>query len=184
VGTTLPTLSGGMSLMSATVASLVHPKLAGGSCQTHLFWQACLFKVYTGACPSTFLWNAQRAHLLCYVSFFCPLFFIQFFFPKAGIRLSSRLCWFIPGVAVGISFATYLLTCWFASPEQFRSPGLAMPEPSWFFCIMWHGVPVCRLGVQGCHSFASSWWFFLAGVSPAFQQDFGFKELRLSAPSL
>jgi hypothetical protein len=35
----------------------------------------------------------------------------------------------------------------------------------------------------GCRNFASSWWFFLPGVSSASQPDFYFKEQRLAASS-
>jgi hypothetical protein len=43
---------------------------------------------------------------------------------------------------------------------------------------------MCGLGVWMCWSFASSWWFFLSGVSLASQENFYFKEHTLSASSL
>jgi hypothetical protein len=111
-GTALPPLSGGASHKSATAASLAHPKFTGGSCDTHLLQQACLLKVHAGVCPSPFLRSTQvTPHFLLRV-LFSSLFCIQYFSPWAGVRLSRGLCWFIPGVAVGIQHATYSLTCW------------------------------------------------------------------------
>jgi hypothetical protein len=75
-----PSLSlGRASCTSATVASLPHPKLAGGSHQTHLLRKACLFKVCWSAFPSLFLWSAQGAltFLLCVL--FSSLFSFGFF---------------------------------------------------------------------------------------------------------
>jgi hypothetical protein len=118
---------------------------------------------------------------LCYVSFsvaFYSVFCLFFFLSGSGISLSRGLCWFIPGVAVGVPHATYLLTCWSVSTKQVRSLLLVAQKPSWFLSTLWHGEVMCRLGV---HSFVSSWWFFLPGVSPVSQQDFYFKEHTLSA---
>jgi hypothetical protein len=103
---------------------------------------------------------------------------------RRKVSLSMGLCWFIPGVAVGVPCAAYLLTCWSVSPKQVRSWHLAAQEPSLFLHMMWCGKAMCRLGVQGCWIFASSWWFFLPGMSPESQQDFYFMELMLSASSL
>jgi hypothetical protein len=52
---------------------------------------------------------------------FSFLFIIQFFCVGWGVNLSQGLGWFIPGVAVGIPHATYLLTCWSAGclPSRF-----------------------------------------------------------------
>jgi hypothetical protein len=111
---------------------------------------------------------------------FSSWFIIQFFFPQVGVRLSRGLCWSIPGVAVGMPHDTYLLTCWSASLKQVRSQCLAAREASWFLHISWHGEAMCGLGVWGCQSFASSWWFFLPGVSPVSQQDFYFTDLYIS----
>jgi hypothetical protein len=41
-----------------------------------------------------------------------------------------------------------------------------------------------QAGGSGVSEFASSWWFFLTGVSPASQHDFCFTELTLSTSSL
>jgi hypothetical protein len=74
--------------------------------------------------------------------------------------------------------------CWSASPKQVGSWHLVVQEPSWFLRISWCGEAMYGLEVQGYRSFASSWWFFLPGVSLATQQDFYFMELMLSASSL
>jgi hypothetical protein len=63
--------------------------------------------------------------------------FFFFFFCRAGVSLSRGLCWFIPGVAVGILHAAYLLTYWSASPKQVWSQHLAAWEPSCFLSVMW-----------------------------------------------
>jgi hypothetical protein len=118
-----------------------------------------------------------------YMSFSVPCFLFSFF-PGVGVRLSRGLCWFIPEVSVGTLCAIYLLTCWSASPQQVRSQHLKAREPSWFPHILWHWEDMYGLGAWGCWSFASSWWFFLPGVSLASQQDFCFMELTLSASSL
>jgi hypothetical protein len=182
-GTSFPPLSGGACHVSATVADLAHSKLTGRGCQTHLLWQACLFTVRVDACPS--FSRAQGAPPSLLHVFFNSLFIVQlFFFCGVGIRLSRGLRWFILGVAVGIPCAAYLLTCWSASSKQVRSQCLAVQKPSWFLHIKWCGEAPCRLGVQGCRIFASSWWFFLPGLSPVSQQDFSFMKLTLFTSSL
>jgi hypothetical protein len=80
-GTALPPLSGRAYHMSAIFVSLFHPKLTGGSRQTHYLWQACLFKVQADAYPTPFLWSAQGALSFLLSVLFSSLFFIQFFFP-------------------------------------------------------------------------------------------------------
>jgi hypothetical protein len=94
---------------------------------------------------------------------FSCLFIIQVVFPfcRAGVSLSRGLCWFIPGVAVRVPRAAYLLTCWPASPRQVwswcwqcRSPrGFSAQRGVENLCVGW------GFGSQGC---ASSWWFFCA----------------------
>jgi hypothetical protein len=74
----------------------------------------------------------------------------------------------------------HLVVCF--SPAS-RSWHLVVQEPSWFLHLMWSGNAMSRLGVWRSQSFASSWWFFLQGVSPAFLQDFTL-ESTLSAFSL
>jgi hypothetical protein len=77
--TALPPLSSRASHTSATIASTVHPKLNGGSRQTHFLGQACLFKVRGGACPSPSLWSTQGILPFCYMSFSVPCFLFIFF---------------------------------------------------------------------------------------------------------
>jgi hypothetical protein len=49
---------------------------------------------------------------LCSMFLFISLFIIQvFFLLGGGVSLSRGLCWFIPGVAMGVPCAAYLLTC-------------------------------------------------------------------------
>jgi hypothetical protein len=61
----------------------------------------------------------------------------------------AGLCWFIPGVDVGILCAVYLLTCWSASPKQFWSQLLAAWEPSCFLNLKWCGEALYGLSVWG-----------------------------------
>jgi hypothetical protein len=77
------------------------------------------------------------------------LLFIIHFFPRVGVSLSRGLCWFILGVVMGVPRATYLLTCWSASPKQVWSWCLTAREPSCFLSVMWHGEALSRLGVWG-----------------------------------
>jgi hypothetical protein len=87
---------------------------------------------------------------------FLVYYLVFFFLCGAGVILSRWLCLFIPGVAVGVLHATYLLTCWSVSPKQIWSWHLAVEEPSWFLCVMWHGGTV-RAGGSVCQSLAYSW---------------------------
>jgi hypothetical protein len=68
-------------------------------------------------------------------------------------------------------------------PKRSGSWHLVVPEPSWFLHLTWSGDAVHALGVWRCWSFASSWWFFLQGVSPASLQDFTLRS-TISASSL
>jgi hypothetical protein len=83
----------------------------------------------------------------------------------------------------GVPHATYLFTWWSVSPKQIRSQCLMAWEPSLFLHLMWCGDAMCELLVWRCRSFASSWWFFLPGVSPVSLQEFTFGS-ALSASSL
>jgi hypothetical protein len=77
------------------------------------------------------------------------LFSFVLFFCGAWVSLSRGLYWLIPGVAVGILHAAYLLTYWSASAKQVWSRHLAVWEPSYFLSVMWHGEALYRLVVQG-----------------------------------
>jgi hypothetical protein len=159
----------------------------GGGWLPHLPSLKGLFTVCVGKRPSSFLWSSGHPAVFAMFLFLvtCLLFrFFFFFFCRVGARLSRGLCCFIPGVAVGVPCASCLLTCWSESPKQVRSQCLASQKPSCFLCISWHGETMCRLGVWSCQSFASSWCFFLPGVSPVSLQDFYFKEHTLASSSL
>jgi hypothetical protein len=82
------------------------------------------------------------------------------------------LCWFIPGVAMGVLHTAYLLTCWSASPKQVRSWHLVVQEPSCFLSVMWYGETFHRLGVQGVEVLILLGALFLPSVAPVSQQDF------------
>jgi hypothetical protein len=137
---------------------------------------------HTGKGPFSFLQSSGHPALFATV-LFQLLVYYSGFFSGVGVSLSRRLCWFIPGLAVGVPWAAYLLTCWSASPKHVRSWCLAAWEPFLFLRISWCGEVMCGLRVWRCQSFASFWWFFLPGVSPVSQQDFYFKEHMLSASS-
>jgi hypothetical protein len=117
--------------------------------------------------------------LLCYVSFCCCLFS---FFPEWGGQFvqGAMLIW--PRVVYG-STACHLAHLVVCFSRAGRSWHLVMWEPAWFLCLMWSGEAMRWLGVWWCRSFASSWWFFLQGVSPAFLQDFTLRSM-LSASFL
>jgi hypothetical protein len=141
-----------------------------------LLQRACLFTVRElsgaqGALPS----------LLHVFFFFSCLFIIQIFFPWAVVSLFRGLCRFVLGFSVGVLHAAYLLT--WGSVKQVRSWSLAAQEPSWFLHLTLIGDDIYRLGVWRCQNFASSWWFFLPGVSLVSLQDFTWRSM-LSASSL
>jgi hypothetical protein len=112
---------------------------------------------------------------------FYPVF--SFFFDMVGVRLSRRLCWFIPGVAVGVLCATYLLTCWSVSPNEVWILCLAAKEPSSFLSATWHEEALYRLGVRSVRVLLLL-GFFLPSVAPESHQDFSLTGLMLSISSL
>jgi hypothetical protein len=104
---------------------------------------------------------------------FSSLFIIQFFFFLHGrVGLSRGLCWFIPGVAMGIPCDASLLTCWSASPKQIWSWLLVAWEPSYFLSVTWHGEAFYRLGVQGVEVLILLGALFLPSMAVASQQNF------------
>jgi hypothetical protein len=174
-------LSGGDFHMTATVTSFPHSKVAGqglpllSSLAGLFIYRSCegMSPPWSSGCPA-----------LCYVSFFFFLLFVYysvwfFFFFFPGRRL---VC---PGgyadLSQGVLCTTYLLTWW--SPKQVRSWHLVVQVSSWFLCLTWCRDAMHGLGVWRCQSFASSWWFFLIGVSPASFQEFTLGS-TLSASSL
>jgi hypothetical protein len=86
--------------------------------------------------------------------------------------LYRELCWFIPGVAVGIPYDTYLLTCWSASPKQVWSSCLVAQELSCFLSVRWHVEALYGLGFQGVGLLILLGGFFLPSVAPVSQQNF------------
>jgi hypothetical protein len=135
-------------LLSALFQAIAyHPPSVGPSAfPVFVFWK---FMWRSAPCFSPLLWCAQST-LPC-------LLFSFVFWGALEVSLSRGECWFIPGVAVGIPHAAYLLTCWSASPKQVWIWHLAVREPSCFLSVMWCGEGLYRLGVQ---SFDSSWWIF------------------------
>jgi hypothetical protein len=105
----------------------------------------------------------------------CPFQFLVYysvFFCGMGVSLSRGLCWFIPGVAVGIPPATYLLICWSPSPKQVWSQYLVAKEPSCFFSITWHGEALYGLRVQGVRVLILLGSFFSANCSSSISAKF------------
>jgi hypothetical protein len=114
-------------------------------------------------------------HPLCCMSFSfpCLLYIYLFIYCKVEVSLPRGLCWFIPGVAVGIPCATYLLTCWSVSPKQVWTPQrLVVWEPSCFLSVMWCGDALYGLGVQGAGVLILFGGLFPPSVAPASQQKF------------
>jgi hypothetical protein len=106
------------------------------------FHRLCLLKVLTefsslSLPPSLVSSKHPALSAMCTFQFFI-IFFNYYFFFLRGRSLSWGLCWFIPGVAVGITHVTYLLTCWSASPKQAWSRCLVVWEPSCF--LSYHGI--------------------------------------------
>jgi hypothetical protein len=171
-----PAFSGGGACLLATFAVSV-------------YW---MFTWRAAPCFSPLLRCTQSTLPPCCVSFSVPCLLFSFrffvfvfvFFCEAGVSLSRGLCWFVPGVAVGVPCAAYLLTCWSESPKQIWSRHLLAQEPSWFLSVTWCGEALCGLWAQGVGVL-----LLLDGVFPpsrgsAPQQDFWFTEVMLSTSSL
>jgi hypothetical protein len=91
------------------------------------------------------------SHPLLCMSFpvLCLLFSVIFVSVGQRVSLSKGLYLFIPGVAVGILCAAYLLTCWSASPKQVWSQCLVAWQSSCFLSVMRFREALYRLGVWG-----------------------------------
>jgi hypothetical protein len=178
-----PLISGGAFPMTVTVVSFPHSKLAGWGVPL-LPSSAGLF-VYSsvGECPSPTLQSSGHPALFatCLFSFFRCLFIIQFvfFFSSLGGGQSVYgACWLSQGC---LSEYCMLLIC---SPGGLHLPsrlGAGIWQhrslPSfWFLCLTWGGEAMRGLGVWRCQSFASPWWFFLPGISPAISPRFYFRK--------
>jgi hypothetical protein len=144
----------------------------------HLLFQALFTESSCGVqllTPSPFSSALRAPCPLCCVSFSGPcLLFRVFlvFFGRAGVSLSWGLCWFIPGVDVGILCATYLLTCWSVSPKEVWSQCLVAQEPSCFLSVTWCGEALYRLGAWGVRVLLLLGVFILPSVAPVSQQAF------------
>jgi hypothetical protein len=89
-----------------------------------------------------------------------------------GVSLSRVLCCFIPRVAVEVLCATYLLTCWFASPKEIWIWCLAALEPSWFLRVTWCGEALCGLEVWGVRVLLLLGVFFSANCGSSISARF------------
>jgi hypothetical protein len=109
--------------------------------------------------PPPFTSALRAPHPLCCVSFSVPCLLFRFFFflRGQGVSLSRGLCWFIPGVAVGIPYCLFahLLVCQM-SPKQCN--------------VVWKSF-VC-IGVQEVEVLILLCAFFLPSVASASQQKF------------
>jgi hypothetical protein len=73
---------------------------------------------WRSACCSSPLFQCTHSTCpLCSCSFSVPCLLFSFF-GGVVVSLPRGLWWFIPGVAVGILHATYLLTCWSAASKK------------------------------------------------------------------
>jgi hypothetical protein len=119
---------------------------------------------------------------LCYVSFVvvCSVCFSLFSLGGGQSVQGAMLIW--PRVICGSTMCclAHLVIC---ISQAGRSWHLAAWEPSWFLCLIWSGDAMHGLGVWRSWGFASSWRFFLQGVSPVSLQDFTLGSM-LSASSL
>jgi hypothetical protein len=144
-------------------------------CQHFCLSKLCLLNIHSSLPhPHSLVYSVHPA-LLCCMSFPVPCLlssFVLFCFCGVGVSLSRGLCWFIPGVAVGILCAAYLLTCWSVSPKQVWSWHLMAWEPSCFLSVTWCGEALYGLGVQGVRDLLFLGDFFSARVDPVSQQDF------------
>jgi hypothetical protein len=129
---------------------------------------------------SPFCGALTAPYSLCFI-FLVYYSVLGLFFVGQGVSLSKGLCWFIPGVAVGIPHDSHLLTFWSESPKQVGASLWWCWNPVVF--SMYCGIEkLCTAGVSRCRSFDSSWCFlFLPHVALVSQQDLWFTELMLSA---
>jgi hypothetical protein len=141
--------------------------------------QAGFFIYISWGCLPLLLWSSKSPALFATCLFQFSIYY-SVFFNFVGQR---SVC---PGDYAGLSQGWLWgyhvpLIC---SPVSLRLPsrlrvGALLVSP---YNVAWRSY--VWAGDSGCWIFASSWWFFLPGVSPASQQDFYFMELTLSASSL
>jgi hypothetical protein len=111
----------------------------------------------------------------------CLLFSFSFFC-GAGVILSRGLYWLIPGVAVGVLCAAYLLTCWSASPQQVWSWHLVAQEHSCFLNVMWCGETLYWMGVWGVGVLLSLGVLFSAKCGSSICKIFDLQSSRCLLP--
>jgi hypothetical protein len=99
---------------------------------------------------------------MCVPFQFLVYYLVVFLFCGVGFSLSRG---FIPGVAVGILQAAYLLT--FGLLRLVWSWCLVVWEPSFFLSLMWCGEALYGLWVQGVKVLILLGAFLLSSVAPA-----------------
>jgi hypothetical protein len=169
---------------TATFTSFPAPRFLGRGCHSCLLRPACYLRFCVRLpLPSSLVLRVP--HPLCYVSFFVVVYYSAWFFSLFSLGgdpsvQGAMVIW--PRVVCGSTMCRFahLVVCF---SQAGRSWHLEVWEPSWFLHLMWSGDAMRRLGVWRTWSFASFWWFFLQGVSPASLQDFTLGT-TLSASSL
>jgi hypothetical protein len=104
-------------------------------------------------------------------SFSVPCLLFSFFL-WGGFQSVQGTMLIYPRGSCGNTMSLYLLTCWSASPKEVWSQHLVAWEPSCFLSVMWHGVALYGLEVQGVRVLFLIGVFFLPSVAPASQQNF------------
>jgi hypothetical protein len=145
-GTAHPRLSCRVCHTSATVASLLHSKLAWGGSPHLILQQASLFTVCLGKCLSPFLWSSRCPALFATCLFFSFLFIIQFFFfagqgsvcPGGYADLSQEWLWgyHVPLIClpVGLRLPSRLGAGVY---QRGNPPGFSMYHGAWKLCVGW-----------------------------------------------
>jgi hypothetical protein len=159
--------------------------VAGQCCCSCLLCPACLFTVLWGIAP-LLLFGTQETlppFATCLFCCYCLLFSFFSFFPGWGLvcpvgyaDLAQDCLW---------EYHILLISpCGLRLPKQSGCWCLvAAQEPSWFLCLTWSRKVIHGLEVWRSQNFASSWWFFLWGVSAGSLQDLTLGGM-LSASSL
>jgi hypothetical protein len=111
-------------------------------------------------------------HPLCYMSFvvvYCCLFFSLFSLCGGQSVQGTMLIWRRVVCGSTTCRLAHVVVCFSGAGRNWC---VAAWEPSWFLYLTWSGDAMPGMGMWRSQSFASSWWFFLQGVSPASLQDF------------
>jgi hypothetical protein len=139
--------------------------LSAGYFSGFVYWK---FAQSSAPCSSPLLWCAQSTPPSLLHVLFSSLFIILFF-SRASVSLSSGLCWFIPGVAVGLPHAAYLLTCSSVSPKKVYSLCRVAQEPS---CFLSSVEKLCTGWGAGVSEFCLFLVFFSANCGSWFSTRF------------